>query len=627
MKFTKNITERFAFFLRKKKSGLCFFILGLFVALGTNAQTPSFVAQTSKNRVAVGEVFQVAFTLNGSGGNITFPNFSDFNIYSGPNQSQNMSMVNGVFSQSTTLSLFIAAKKEGKFTIGAASAVVGNQKYETKPFVIEVTKGAPQAQGNPNQQQQQGQPQGQNEKNQYATPIGNEDLFVRTFLSKTKSYLGEQLVLTQKVYSRVDLRGFQNVKFPPYDGFWSQQEENNKPIDLHQENVNGIMYYVADYHKIYLFPQRTGKLTIEPIELDCIVRRATKRAPRNIFEQFFGAGGYEDISVKVKSKAITVDVADLPEANKPEGFTGAVGNFSYKVELSKNEVKANDAVNLKITINGKGNIKLVEPLTLNLPESFEVYDPKITEKIVTNGGVSGSKTYDYLIIPREKGEYTLSNLNFSYFDPSKKEYITIPSPEIKLNVLEGDASSAKVITPSKKGIKESENDIRYIKTGDLELQKADTEFFASTTHYLLLAFPSVLFIVALILLRQYIKANSNMAAVKERKAAKMAKKQLVIAEKQMRANNKELFFNEILNALHKYIGNKFGLSIVDLSKEKISDMLLSRHVTGETTRSVIDTLNTCEYAKYAPSAVTGDLKKVYDGTVELISQIEEQIKK
>lgn len=600
----------------------------MFIAAFGHAQTPSFVAQTSKNRVVVGEVFQIAFTLNGSGGNITFPSFNDFNIYSGPNQSQNMSMVNGVFSQSTTLSLFIAAKREGKFTIGSASAVVGNQKFETKPFVIEVTKGSPQAQGNPNQQQQQqGQQQGQPEKNQYASPIGNEDLFVRTFLSKTKSYLGEQLVLTQKVYSRVDLRGFQNVKFPPYNGFWSQQEENNKPIDLHQENVNGIMYYVADYHKIYLFPQRTGKLTIEPIELECIVRRATKRAPRNIFEQFFGAGGYEDVSVKVKSKAVTLDVTELPEANKPEGFTGAVGNFSYKVELSKQEVKANDAVNLKITINGKGNIKLVEPLKLNLPESFEVYDPKIAEKIATSGGISGTKTYDYLIIPREKGMFTLKDLNFSYFDPAKKEYITIPSPEIQLNVLEGDASSAKIITPSKKGIKESENDIRYIKSGDLELQKSDTEFFASTTHYLLLAFPTLLFIIAFILLRQHIKANSNIAAVKERKAAKMAKKQLAIAEKQMKANNKELFFDEILNALHKYLGNKFGLSIVDLSKEKISDMLLSRHVSSETTTRVIDTLNTCEYAKYAPSAVTGDLKKVYDDTAELISQIEEQIKK
>ena len=599
------------------------YILFLFISFLGHAQAPSFNAQVSKNKVIVGEVFQIAFTLNGSGGNITFPNFNDFNIYSGPNKMENTSIVNGTLSRSATLSLFIAAKKEGKFTIGPAVAVVGNQKFETKPIVIEVTKDP--GQGGNTGQQQAGQQQAQ-EKNQYSTPISNEDLFVRTYLSKSKCYLGEQLTLTQKIYSRVDFRGFQNVKFPPYNGFWSQQEDE-KPFNFQQENVNGVMYYVADYYKIYLFPQRTGKLTIDPVELDCIVRRATKRAPRNIFEQFFGAGGYEDVSIKVKSKAVTVDVVDLPETNKPEGFTGGVGTFSYKAELSKQQVKANDAVNLKLTISGKGNIKLVEPIKLNLPESFEVYDPKVSEKITTNGGASGSKTYDYLIIPREKGEYTLSNLNFSYFDPSKKEYVVIPSPDIQLTVLEGDASGVKIITPTKKGVEESENDIRYIKTDNLELQKNDSEFFASPLHYFMLGLPLVLFMIAYIALRRYIKANSNMAAVKERKAAKMAKKQLVVAEKQMKANNKEPFFDEVLNALHKYIGNKFGLSIVDLSKERISEMLLSRNVNADTTTRVIETLNTCEYAKYAPSAVTGDLKKVYDDTVELISQIEEQIKK
>jgi hypothetical protein len=599
------------------------YILFLFIAFLGRAQAPSFVAQVSKNKVVAGEVFQVAFTLNAGSGNITLPGFNDFNIYSGPNKMENTSIINGTLSRSATLSLFIAAKKEGRFTIGPAIAVVDNQKIETKPIIIEVSKDAGQG-GNPGQQQS-GQQQTQ-EKNQYSTPISNEDLFVRTYLSKSKCYLGEQLTLTQKIYSRVDFRGFQDAKFPSYTGFWSQQEDA-QPFSFQQENVNGVMYYVADYYKTYLFPQRTGKLIIEPAELDCIVRRATKRAPRNIFEQFFGSGGYEDVSIKVKSKAISVDVVELPETNKPEGFTGAVGNFSYKVELSKQQVKANDAINLKITVTGKGNIKLVDPLTLNLPESFEVYDPKIAEKITVKGGVSGTKTYDYLVIPREKGEYTLNNLNFSYFDPAKKEYVTIPSPDIKLTVLEGDASSAKVITPTKKGVKESENDIRYIKTGDLELQKNDTEFFASTTHYLLLGLPVILFVIAYAALRQYIKANSNTAAVKERKAAKMAKKQLVVAEKQMKANNKEQFFDEVLNALHKYIGNKFGLSIADLSKDRISDMLLSRHVSQDTTTRVIDTLNTCEYAKYAPSAVTGDLKKVYDDTVELISQIEEQIKK
>jgi hypothetical protein len=592
------------------------------------AQTPSFIAQVSKNKVAVGEVFQVAFTLNGSGSNLVYPAFNDFDIYSGPNQSQSMSMVNGTISQSTTLSLFIAAKKEGRFTIGAASVMSGNQKLETKPIVIEVTKGAPQQQqGNQNAQAQQPQQAQGKEKNQYASEISNDDLFVRTFLSKTKCYLGEQLTLTQKVYSRVDLRGFQNVKFPPYNGFWSQQEVNNQQINLKQENVNGVMYYVAEYSKVYLFPQRAGTISIEAIELDCIVRRQTKRQPRNIFEQFFGAGGYEDVAVKVKSKPVKVDVEDLPTENKPLNFSGAVGDFGYKAEIDKNKVKANEAINLKITISGKGNIKLIEPLKLNLPESFEVYDPKESENIKTNGGVSGNISYSYLIIPREKGEFTLNNLGFNYFDADKKQYVSIPSPDINLTVLEGDPGSAQIIAPKKHGVDESENDIRYIKTGNLGLKKHDEEFFSSTTHYLLLIFPTLLFLVGLYLVRQHIKANSNIMAVKERKAAKLAKKQLVIAEKYMSANNKEAFFTEVLNALNKYIGDKFALSIVDLSKEKISEMLLSRNVSDATTKNVIDTLNTCEYAKYAPSAVTGDLKKVYNDTIELISQIENQIKK
>ncbi len=604
-------------------------IFFLFVSSWAMAQTPSFIAQVSKNKVAVGEVFQVAFTLNGSGSNLVYPAFNDFDIYSGPNQSQSMSMVNGTISQSTTLSLFIAAKKEGRFTIGAASVMSGNQKLETKPIVIEVTKGAPQQQqqGNQNAQAQQPQQAQGKEKNQYASEISNDDLFVRTFLSKTKCYLGEQLTLTQKVYSRVDLRGFQNVKFPPYNGFWSQQEVNNQQINLKQENVNGVMYYVAEYSKVYLFPQRAGTISIEAIELDCIVRRQTKRQPRNIFEQFFGAGGYEDVAVKVKSKTVKVDVEDLPTENKPQNFSGAVGDFGYKAEIDKNKVKANEAINLKITISGKGNIKLIEPLKLNLPESFEVYDPKESENIKTNGGVSGNISYSYLIIPRDKGEFTLNDLGFNYFDADKKQYVSIPSPDIHLTVLEGDPGSAQIIAPKKHGVDESENDIRYIKTGDLGLKKHDEEFFSSTMHYLLLIFPTLLFFVGLFLVRQHIKANSNIIAVKERKAAKLAKKQLVIAEKYMSANNKEAFFTEVLNALNKYIGDKFALSIVDLSKEKISEMLLSRNVSDATTKNIIDTLNTCEYAKYAPSAVTGDLKKVYNDTIELISQIENQIKK
>ena len=588
-------------------------VLLFFLFLGVNLNAQTFNAQVSKNKVAVGEAFQLSFTIEGAGGQINMPNFNkDFDILGGPNQSQSMSYVNGNMSQSTSLSYIISAKKEGKFTIGSATC----NNMQTKPIAIEVVKGSAQANNGT----------AVNNQASNAKQVSGDDLFVRTFLSKSTCYLGEQLILTQKVYSRVDLRGFQNVEFPQYNSFWSQMEQNNQQIQLRQENVNGINYYVADYNRVFLFPQRTGKITVDPIELECIVRRQSKQQPRNIFEQMMGVSGYEDVVVKVKSSPVKVEVLDLPMNNKPENFSGAVGSYSYKAEINKQQVKANDAVNLKITLTGKGNIKLVEPLKLNLPESFEVYDPKVSEKISNNGGVSGTKTFDYLIIPREKGEYVLDQLNFSYFDAEKKQYVTLPSPDIKLTVLEGDPGSAQVVLPQKKDIKGIDNDIRYIKTGDLELQKNETEFFSSWTHYLLLLIPCLLFTGGLFAVHKYRKENSNLSLVKERKAPKMAKKQLIIAEKHVQANNKELFFNEILNALHKYIGYKFNLSIADLSKEKIAEMLLARQVTNDTTKNTIDLLNTCEYAKYAPSAVTGDLKQVYQNTIELISQIEEQIK-
>lgn len=608
-----------------KKYKIVFLIVIQFALYHFNfyAQSPAFTAQVSKNKVAIGEVFTVAFTLNGTGSNLVYPNFKGFDIYSGPNQSQSISMVNGNVSQSTTLSFYILAKAEGKYTIGSASVMSGNQKLETKPIVIDVVKGNPQ----PQQQNQSQQQPSDKEKNQYASDLSNDDLFVRTYLSKTKCYLGEQVTITQKVYSRVDLRGFQNVKFPPYNGFWAQQENTNQQINLKQENVNGVNYYVADYNKVYLFPQRVGLITIEPVELECIVRRQTKRQPRNIFEQFFGAGGYEDVAVKVKSKPVKVEVIDLPTQNKPIDFTGAVGDFSFKVDISKNEVKANDALNLKFTISGTGNIKLVEPMKLNLPESFEQYDPKIIESIKTIGGVGGSKIYDYLIIPREKGDFILSNLGFSYFNVLKKKYISIPSPEITLHVLEGDGENAQIISSNKKEIKETENDLRYIKTGDLNLTHKEDEFFSSIIHYLFLLIPFIAFIFAILFKKNQIKANSNLKLVKERKAAKLAKKQLSVAEKYLNLKNKDLFFNEVLNALNNYVGDKFNMSVVDLSKEKISDMLLTKQVNEQTIQQLLEMLNTCEYAKYAPSSVTGDLNKVYLNTLELISDIEKQIKR
>lgn len=606
------------------------YIFLLFICSITWAQQPNFYSQVSKTKVTVGEIFQIAFTLEGQGSNLTYPNFKDFDIYSGPNQSQSMSMVNGNFSQSTTISLFIAAKKEGKFVIGPATVMAGNQKLETKAITIEAVKTANQQQAGSsatqnNPQTQQNTPQ---EKNQYASDINDEEFFVRAFLNKTKCYKGEQVHLSYRIYSRYQILDFNPKQLmKSFDGFWNENDVNKGPFPLKTEVVNGVNYYVVEIYNTYLFAQRSGKINIEPIEVEAAVRKQTKRPPRNIIEQFFGTAGYDDIVVKGKSKPLKIEVIELPTENKPGNYTGAVGNFSYKAEITKDEVKANDAFNLKLTINGKGNIKLVDPLKLNLPESFEIYDPKVNDNIKTNGGVSGSKTYDYLIIPREKGDYTLNNFDFSYFDTDKKQYVTLPSPEIKLSVLEGDANSAQIISPTKKGIKETENDIRYIKTGDLGLSKQEHNFFGSALHIILLIVPALIFIATIILINKRRKENGNILAVKERKAAKIAKKQLELAEKHMRSNQKELFFNEVLNAIHKYLGNKFRLATTDLSKERISEMLIYKHVSETTTKKLIDTLDTCEFAKYAPSTVSGDLQKMYQETIELISQIEAQIKK
>lgn len=598
-------------------------MLGAVAALFSisNLQAQKLTVQVSANKVQVGSAFQIVFTVNAQPSTYTPPNFKDFDVFSGPNTSQSMQYVNGSLSQSFSISFLIAAKKEGKLQIGPMVMVVNGQNIASTAVTIEATKGAVP----PGQQQTQS---AQN-TDEETTKASGDDVFVKTTISKSKCYIGEQIMVTQKIYSRYDLRGFQNVKFPAFNGFWSQQPEGVPNVQLQVENLDGVNYYTGEFNRTYIFPQRTGELTIDPTEVECVVRKQSSKKPRNIFEQFFGGGGFEDVVVKALSKKVKITVMDVPEAGKPLNFSGGVGSLNYKVEATKNTVKANDAFNLKITISGKGNLKLLEAPKLTLPESFESYEPKITENISNAGGVSGSKTYNYLIIPREPGEFVLNSLDFSYFDLDKKKYVTIPSPELKISVTPGDGksnASAQVFDHLKHEVKETENDIRYIKKGDFELQKNDYEFFNSSLHLFLLAFPLILFVGGISYRSYYVKKNSDVVALKGRKAASFAKKQLVSAEKQMKQNNKEAFYTEVTNALNSYLGNKFNIPVADLSKENITKELQLRSIRPDTQLKLFDTINQCEYAKYAPGAVSGDLQAVYNSTVELISAIESEMK-
>ncbi len=581
----------------------CFFIF--------TAKSQSFYSQVSSKRVQVGVPFEFAVVLTVSGTNYVPPSFKEFDVVSGPNQSNSVQYTNGVMSQQIVISYGLVAKKEGKVTIGAASVVAGGQKLETSPIVLEVVKGAAANQTNNNT----------TEDPKFSNKVSGGDVFIRTGVSKTKCFVGEQVTITQKVYSRLQMIGFQKFAQPTYEGFYSQAQESTSKGQAIVENVDGVNYYTYELFRSSAIANKTGKISLSPIEGDVVVRKQTSAKPKNIFEQFFGAAGYEDVPVTVKSKALVVEVLDVPQEGRPASYYGAVGDFSYKVTTTRNELKANDAFNLKMTISGKGNIKLIDAPKLNLPESFETYDPKITES-------GNSKTFDYLIIARSEGEYKLENLDFSYFSLEQKKYITIPAPEIKIKVLPADPNSkgAQVYIQQSQ-VKETENDIRYIKKGDFVLLKSETEFFNSSKHILLLILPLLALGTGLFLRRNYIKNNSNMVLVKERKAAKMAKKQLTNAEKLMQQNKKDEFYTEILMALNSYIGNKLNIPVADLSREKITEVLNKKQVDAQSTAKLVSTLETSEYAKYAPGAVSGDLQQVYKNTVELIADLEEQLNK
>ncbi len=581
----------------------CFFIF--------SAQAQSFYSQVSSKRVQVGVPFEFAIVLTVSGTNYVPPSFKEFDVVSGPNQSNSVQYTNGVMSQQIVISYGLVPKKEGKVTIGAASVVAGGQKLETTPITIEVVKGAAGNQNNSNP----------TDDPKYSSKVSGGDVFIRTGVSKNKCYVGEQVTITQKVYSRLQMIGFQKFAQPTYDGFYSQAQESISKGQAIVENVDGVNYYTYELFRSSAIANKTGKISLSTVEGDVVVRRQTNAKPKNIFEQFFGSAGYEDVPVTVKSKPLVVEVLDVPQQGRPASYYGAVGDFSYKVAATRNELKANDAFNLKMTISGKGNIKLIDAPKLNLPESFETYDPKISES-------GNTKTFDYLIIARSEGEYKLENLDFSYFSLDQKKYVTISAPEIKITVLPADPNSkgAQVYVQQSQ-VKETENDIRYIKKGNFVLLKSETEFFNSSLHILLLILPLLALGTGLFLRRNYIKNNSNVVLVKERKAAKLAKKQLVNAEKLMQQNKKDEFYTEILMALNSYIGNKLNIPVADLSREKITAVLNKKQVDPQSTAKLVSTLETSEYAKYAPGAVSGDLQQVYKNTVELITDLEEQLNK
>lgn len=614
------------------------FILFCFCVGKSIGQDIEFTA-SAKPVVAVGETFNLSFTLNAQGTGFHLPNFQGFDILSGPNTSttSNIRSINGRTSMAITYTFtyFLHANREGTFEIPAATISVNNKTHTSNTLTIKVVKnpgGSQLSSGNRNQRQPGGD---QRQQNQAVS--GPNDVFIKAIASKNDPMQGEGIVVTYKIYTKIPIAQINISKLSSFSGFWSQNliRENDK-LQQTTQVIDGQQYVVADIRKIALFPLKSGQLVIDPLQLECVAqvrRQSRSRTGDPFFDDFFNDPFFNSSTANVEksltSNALVINVRPLPEAGKPSDFSGAVGSFTFDTEMDKTRLKTNEAINLKCAVSGKGNIQLIDKLNVTFPPDFETYDPKITSDIKTSGaGISGSQTFEYLVIPRKPGHFTIKPINFSYFDLEKRRYVTLSSPQYTIEVDKGTGESA-VITYSganKEDIKYIGSDIRHIKDKPFILSHQGAWFFGSAGFWLLLLIPFLIFLAVIILGRKLSARRSDTVLMKNLKATKVARKRLRKAEDFLKTGKQEEFYVEISQALWGYLSDKFSIPMADLSIDSVHEALVSKNVNEEMIKQFIETLNNTEFARFAPGEKTVNMERIYNEALEIITKIERELK-
>ncbi|QEC76475.1 BatD family protein [Mucilaginibacter ginsenosidivorax] len=602
-------------------------LLLLFCTTVLFAQGVKFTASVNKTEVGTTEQFEVTFTINSNGERFVPPNFNGFLVESGPNVSQSMTVINGASSSSMAYSYDLVAVKEGTYTIGAATIVVNGKQLSTSPIKIKVVKGTSAAQANAaRQQQQQQQVQGQGIVAGHSKDI-NRDLFIRADVNKTSAYIGEQLTLSYRLYTRVALVGSELEKMSDQNGFYSQEIKSlNNPnaVQWRIETIKGIKYNVTEIKQNILFPERAGNITIDPMIMDFIVRETVQSA--DPFDNFFGGGSYNDVKYKIKSSPVVIHVKPLPESGKPASFSGAVGRFSVTTSVDKTDLKANEPLNYKITLKGKGNLKLLKPMAPEFPLDFDKYDPKVTDTITDNEtGESGTRVYTYLLIPRHGGKFNIDPIKFSYYDLSAGKYVSQQTKGFTINVAKGATeSNVTSLGADKQDVKLLNKDIRYIKTDGSDISKDEEGFYGSGLYYFLLLLGPLLFVGALVYGKVYEMNNSDVVKVKSRKAGKIAAKHLASAKAQLTANNKPVFYENVFKGLYGYLSDKLNIAAADLNREKIATELKARELDEPTINELLETLDLCDMARFAPVSGISE-QEVFDKAKNMINNIEDKI--
>jgi uncharacterized membrane protein len=601
------------------------FLTALLGAGVMQAQTVEFTASAPRV-VTVGEAFRITFTLNNEFENFTAPEFGGFTVLAGPSRSTSTSVqiVNGKtsYNRSSSLVYILQASQEGTVNIGAAEATVEGKTYQTKTLSIQVVSEGGASPHNNTQTTTQEQAA---ESPQHVN-ADETDVFARIHLSKSTAVQGEYMIATIKLYTRqMNIAGFEDVKFPTFNGFWSQELETPQQLQFQRENINGKLYYTAVLRRYILFPQQTGTLKIDPFEVNCVLQvYARNSQPRSFFDSFFDSP--QNIRKHIQSPTTTVKVEQLP-SGAPASFKGAVGkNFRMEAAFNRDSVTANDALSLIVKISGEGNIKLVETPKVNFPPHFETYDVKTSDNTKTSSsGISGVKQFDYPVIPRDEGRFVIPPVEFTYFDITKKQYVTLRSKDLRLGVAKDPnaGSATSIAGVNRQSIKALGSDIHYIKTKPLRLYEKGFVFFGTGGYCMMFVLLFALFVIVYYSFKNHRKKSQDVVRTRHRKANRIAQQRLKAAGQYLKNGDRNNFYEEVSRALWGFLTDKSALMLADLSRETAREVMQRKQAKEEDIETYLHLLDECEFARYAPDAGRSEMEKVYHDAVHIISKFEQ----
>lgn len=586
--------------------------------------------------VAVNEQFNVTFIIEGekSPSDFQWSSGDDFQLVWGPQKgsSSSIQIINGKRSSShqTTFTYILIPKATGTFQLPAATALLSGDRISSTQASIQVVSDG--ASSSRSSGQNGGKSSGGGQTSSTGSgEISSNDLFMRLSLSRTEVVIGEPITATLKIYQRANVVGFENAKFPTFNGFWSQETYVPNNIEFKRESLDDKIYNAAVLRTYVLIPQQSGAITIDPAELVCLVNIRTAPSTSNsLFDSFF-QDEYRTIRKRVTTPAVKVKVNPLP-AGQPASFGGGVGNFGISARLTTDNLKTHDAASLIITVSGRGNVALLEEPKVNFPPDFEVYDTKTTENTdKSNGGTSGSKSFEYPFIPRSHGDFTIDPVEYSYYDVNAGKYVTLRTEPLHVKVAKGKGGDSTPVTTvnsgvERKDVKSLADDIRFIFTGKPGLSGSGSFFVGSVFFWILLALMILGATSVYLAFRKVAAMRADVAGTKNRRATKMAQKRLKLAGEYLDKNLYTAFYEELHKALIGFVSDKLNMDMSEISKDNIASALTEGGVSEEQTKAFTDLLDACEFARYSPDGGNEAMRSHYDAALKVISSIDSGLK-